>query len=124
MTYVPQKSFRKSISSMRIVHAGGGNATMYLDNAAGVAIMFTLGQWTVIFSSSSLVVKSLYIFDSSGEVAQVGTGPASSEILQFRIIPGGNGDVPLQIDGSSRITLRYESVLPSAATETVINFFK
>lgn len=124
MTYIPSKSLKKSISSVRVVHTGAGAATLYLDNAVGVPVTFNLGQWTQVFSSSSSVVKALDIFDSSGEIAQVGVGAASSEVLQFRIIPGGNGLNYFQIDGTSRITLRYESALPAAGSETVINFYK
>ena len=124
MTYLPSKSFRKAIGSVRITHQGAGAATLYVDNAAGVAITFTLGLWTQIFSSTSAVVKQIEIFDATGEVAQIGVGAAASEVLQFRVIPGGNGPVGFQIDGSSRITLRYESALSSAGAETIINFYK
>lgn len=124
MTYVPSKSLRKSIGSVRIVHTGAGAATLYVDNAAGVSITFTLGAWTQIFASTSAVIKAVDIFDSSGEIGQVGVGAAASEVLQFRIFPGGNALNYFQIDGSNRITLRYESALPAAGTETDINFYK
>lgn len=124
MTYIPQKSLKKSIGSVRIVHNGAGAADLFIDNAAPASITFTIGQWTQIFASSALVVKALEIFDSTGETAQIGVGAAASEILQFRITPGGGGLNYFQIDGSGRITLRYEAVLPGANSETVINFFR
>lgn len=124
MTYIPSKSLRKAIGSVRIVHTGSGAATLYVDNAVGVPITFTLGVWTQIFASSASVVKAIEIFDSSGEIGQVGVGAASSEVLQFRVLPGGNGLNYFQIDDASRITLRYESALPPDNSETDINFYK
>jgi hypothetical protein len=124
MTYFPQKPYRKALSSVRIVHLGGGSANLILDNGAPSAVTFTLSTWTQIFASTAGVVRAMQIFDSSGEVSFVATGAASSEVVEFRIIPGGNGPEFFQIDGSSRITLRFESALPATGSETIINFYR
>jgi hypothetical protein len=124
MTYIPSKSFRKAIASVRIQHLGGGSANLILDNGAPSSITFSLSAWTQIFASTADTVKALSIFDGTGEIGFVAIGAASSEVVQFRIIPGGNGDSPFQIDAANRIALRYETALPAVNSETVINFYK
>jgi len=123
MTYIPNKSLRKSIGSVRIVHTGAGAADLYIGDGASSAITFTVGDFTEIFASTAQIVKALEVFDSSGEAAKFATGAAASEVTQFRIVPGGNGMNYFQVDGASRISLCYEDVLPANGSETVINFF-
>lgn len=124
MTYIPIKSLEKSLGSVRIEHTGGGNASQTLDTGSSTPVTFTLGTWTEIYASSTKPVKAIEIFDSTGEIAIIATGASSSEVVQFRIIPGGNGLNYFKIDEASRITLRYESALPTAGSETVINFYR
>jgi hypothetical protein len=124
MTYIPQKSLDKALGSVRISHTGAGAADLFVDTGASSPITFTLGSWTEIYSSSSSIVKAIEIFDATGEVAIFGIGPASSEVAQFRVIPGGNGLNYFKIQGSTRIVMRYETALPAVNSETVINFYK
>lgn len=124
MTYIPNRSLRKAIASVRINHTGSGNANLTLDDGTSSAITFTLGSWTEIFASTGETIRALEIFDATGEIALVGSGAATSESVEFRIIPGGNGLNYFQIDETTRITLRYESVLPAANSDTVINFYR
>jgi hypothetical protein len=124
MSYIPTKSLRKAIGSVRIQHTGGGNANLFIDNAASSPITFSLSGWTQIFASTSDTVKAIEVFDGTGEVAFFATGAAASEVTQFRFIPGGNGLNYFQIDGTNRIALRYETALPAVGSETVLNFYK
>lgn len=124
MTFLPQKPLRKAIGSVRIVHNGSGSADLYVDTGVGSPITFTLGSWTEIFASSAATVRAIEIFDGTGEVALIATGAAASEVVQFRVTPGGNGLNYFQIDASSRISLQYESALPAASSETIINFYR
>lgn len=125
MTYIPTKSLRKALDSIRIVHNGAGDADIFVgDNPTPTNVDFsTLGDWVQIYSSTTQTVKALEIFDATGEVGKLASGAASSESTLFRIIPGGNGLNYFQIDGATRITLTYESAVPAAGSETIINFF-
>ena len=56
------------------------------------------------------------VFDSSGEALIIGVGAAASEVVQFCVTPGGNGQIPLGIPSASRIAIK-------ALTNTASNGF-
>lgn len=124
MTYIPNRSLRKAIASVRINHTGSGNADLTLDTGTPSAITFSIGSWTEIFASTGETVRAIEIFDATGEIALVASGAAASEVVEFRVIPGGNGLNYFQIDETTRVSLRYESTLPAANSDTVINFYR
>lgn len=123
MSYFPTKSYKKALASIRIEHLGGGSANLYTDIAAPSSITVDTSDWTEVFASTGATVKFIEIFDSTGEIMLIGVGPASSETVLFRVIPGGGGYAPIQVDGATRISIRAETATPSAGSETVINFF-
>lgn len=123
MTYSgTERGKRKALSSIRLVHTGGGAATLYKDLTSS-SVTVSTSSWLELFSSSTAKVTMIEVFSSSGEVELLATGASSSEVILFRIIPGGGGYGIIQIDASTRISYRPESVVPGASSELIINFF-
>lgn len=132
MSYVGQRrGSRKVLSTVRVVHSGSGTSQISLNGGAlGSAVALTTSTWFELFTSSAMneTVNLIEIFDSTGEVMQIGTGgtdgagnAAAATLMQ--IVPGGNGPVYVRIDAATRLTLKALSNNPGANTETVINFY-
>lgn len=132
MSYIgKRRGSRKALSTVRIVHDGTGQATLSLNGGApsGLVALNTT-TWFEIFTSVAMnnTVNLLEIFDSTGEVMQIGTGgtdgagnAAAATLLQ--VTPGGNGPLYVRIDTATRLTLKALSANPGANTETLINFY-
>lgn len=67
--------------------------------------------WTEIIASTSAECKEIEIFDSSGEILELGTGTAASEVRQMYIFPGGNGRVRLKIASGTRVAIKCASAV-------------
>lgn len=123
MTYSgTDRGKRKALSSVRLVHAGGGSGTLYKDFSS-IPVTVSTSTWLELFSSSTAKVTMVEVFSSSGEVELLATGASGSETILFRVIPGGGGYGIIQIDASTRICYRPEAIVPGANSELIINFF-
>jgi len=118
-----ERGKKKALSSIRLVHQGGGSAQLYKDLGTPTSVTVSTSAWLELFSSSAAKVTMIEVFSSSGEVEVLATGASGSETVLFRIIPGGGGYGLIQIDASTRICYRPESVVPGANSELIINFF-
>lgn len=118
-----ERGKKKAFASIRLVHQGGGNANLYKDIDTVNSVVVSTSNWLELFSSSSAKVTMMEVFSSSGEVELFATGAEGSESVLFRIIPGGGGYGLIQVDASTRICYRPESVVPGVNSELIINFF-
>jgi hypothetical protein len=132
MSYVgKRRGSRKVLSTVRIVHDGSGQAQMSLNGGAlGGLVDLDLTTWFEIFDSSAMneTVNLIEVFDSTGEVMQIGTGgtdgagnAAAATLMQ--VTPGGNGTLYVRIDAATRLSMKALSSVPTANTETLINFY-
>lgn len=62
--------------------------------------------WVQLDDSLNSNVMIIDIFDSSGQVLELGQGPAGSETRVCFVFPGGNGRIPLILDQGQRLTVR------------------
>lgn len=82
----------------------------------------TTSAYVQLLASTSGAITMIEIFDSSGQTLLLATGGAGSEVDQIYILPGGNGQVPLAIAGSTRISIKAVSGTANAG-EIDINFY-
>lgn len=70
----------------------------------------TTTGWVELVASTSSDIAEFYIFDSSGETLQLGTGVSGSESALFNIIPGGySHPVEVNVPAGSRLAVRAVS---------------
>lgn len=79
----------------------------------------TSAAYVTIIASTTSATNLVEIFDSSGVAIFFATGAAASEVNQFVIYPGGNGQVPLSIPAGTRIS--YKAVSTSATGASAFN---
>jgi hypothetical protein len=83
----------------------------------------TTGAWTQLLASvGATAIKEIEIFDSSGEILELGLGAAGSEASSSFIIPGGNGRIPLQIPAGTRLSIKAVSATVNSG-EIVVNLY-
>ncbi len=82
----------------------------------------TTGAYVQLVASTASVTNLVEVFDSSGQTMALAVGGAGSEVIQFYIYPGGNGQVPLAIPASSRISIKAVSATASVG-EIDVNFY-
>lgn len=81
----------------------------------------TTAAWTQLIASTAADIEELYVWDSSGEILEIGTGAALSETRVLLVPQGGiNGPVRLHINALSRISVRAVSA-NTAAGNLVLN---
>jgi hypothetical protein len=68
----------------------------------------TTGAWVQLIASTAAAINELSIWDSCGEVLELGTGAAAAEARVLLIPPGGI-DAPLRIAASTRVSIRAVS---------------
>lgn len=68
------------------------------------------------------IVRQVQVFDSSGQTMELGVGAAGSQVIQFLIIPGGNGILYLNAAMGSVIWVKAVSGTASTG-EIDLNFF-
>lgn len=113
---------RKVLSNIRIVHNGSGNSSLIVDGGTPTSVTYNTSAWLQLFSSTATHANFIEIFDSTGEIARLATGAASSEVQLLEISPGGNGHIPVRIDAGTRLTIRPTATPPSGSV-TIINFY-
>jgi len=64
----------------------------------------TTAAYVELVASTSDVINSIMVFDSSGETLVIAVGAAASEVDQFIVPPGGSGQIDLYISSGSRIS--------------------
>lgn len=88
----------------------------YADSARNdyTGVNVTTGAWVQLIASTAADINMLYIFDSSGQTLELGTGAAASETRKMIITPGGLPDgVPLRIASGTRVSIRAISATAS-----------
>jgi hypothetical protein len=83
----------------------------------------TTGAWVELIASTPVDITEAEIFDSSGQMLELGVGAASSEVRVLYVAPGGNGRVPLVIPSGSRISIRAVTGTANVGFN-MINFFE
>lgn len=78
--------------------------------------------WTQIASSLPQPITHLEIFDSSGQILQIGVGASGSESGIFYVMPGGNGPMDINIDSGTRLSIKAVSATANAGN-LVINAY-
>lgn len=84
----------------------------------------TAGAWVQLIAALPSAASGVEIFDSSGEIMELGVGAAAAEARVWVIQPGGNGRVPLTFAAASRISIRAVNATANVAgTYNILNFF-
>ena len=103
-------------SSIPVLSKGSTKVGLVRNDYTSVNV--TTSAYTQLVASTSAVTNMLEIFDSSGETLVFATGGAGSEVDQFYISPGGNGQIPFTIPAATRISIK---AVTSNATVGYIN---
>lgn len=82
----------------------------------------TTSAYTQVLASTAAIIREVEIFDSSGQSLVIAVGGAGSEVDQVYIFPGGNGRIPLNIAGGSRVSIKAVSANATSG-ESLINFY-
>lgn len=69
----------------------------------------TTAAYVQLIASTTSTTNLVEVFDSSGQTMILAVGGSGSEVDQFFIFPGGNGDVPLAIPAGSRISIKAKT---------------
>lgn len=81
----------------------------------------TNAAWTQILASTSAIIKSLTVFESSGFPLELAVGGPGSEVKILNIPPGGlNGEIPLSVAAGQRLSLRSLTADASNSAGTYI----
>lgn len=111
--------------ALRVADSGGnpgssnGRALANAPTVTTYGTPVTSAAYTTIIASTTSATNMVEIFDSSGVALKFAVGAAASEVDQFVIYPGGNGQVPLSIPAGSRIS--YKAVSTSASGASAFN---
>jgi len=85
----------------------------------------TTGAFVELTAALTQAMSQAEIFDSSGQTLEIATGSGGSEVVRFRVFPGGNGFVPLDntiFAAAERVSIRAVSANATAG-EININFY-
>jgi hypothetical protein len=77
--------------------------TVYIDYAMAP---ITTADWTEIIVATSDLIKDWSVFDSSGEVMELGVGALGAEARFALVQPGGGDPFKHQLPAGSRISIR------------------
>jgi hypothetical protein len=96
------------------VAASGGRA--YVGSARyDHSTPVTTAAWTQVIASTADDIEEIFVWDSSGEILELGVGGAGSEARVFLIPRGGiNGPIDLHIPAGSRLAVRAVSANTAA----------
>lgn len=86
------------------------------------SVNVTTAAFVQLVASTTSATKLVEVFDSSGQTLAFAVGAAASEVIQFYIFPGGNGQIPLAIPAGSRISVKAISATASVG-EIDVNFY-
>lgn len=119
-TWTVQPGNTANTTAWLITQGGRTKITPVRNDYSSVNV--TTGAYVQLVASTSATINKLQIFDSSGSTMVLAVGAAASEVDQFYIFPGGNGDVELSIPSGSRISVKAVSASATSG-ELIINFF-
>ena len=84
----------------------------------------TAAAWVQLIAALPADANVVEIFDSSGEIMELGVGAAAAESRVAVIQPGGNGQIQLAFAAWDRISIRAVSATASTSgTYNILNFF-
>lgn len=85
----------------------------------------TTAAWVELIASTANDISSAQIFDSSGEILEVGVGALGAEVRKFLVTPGGNGNLAgCIIPSGSRVSIKAVSGnATTSGTYLAVNFF-
>ena len=84
----------------------GGKSKVNLVRNDYSSVNVTTAAYVQLIASTASTSNMLEIFDSSGQTLVLALGAAASEVDQFYINPGGNGQVPFLIPAGSRVSIK------------------
>lgn len=84
----------------------GGKSKIAIARNDYTSTNVTTGAYVQLIASTSGITNMVEVFDSSGETLVLAVGGSGSEVDQFYINPGGNGQIPLTIPSGSRISIK------------------
>lgn len=79
-------------------------------------------SWVELVAATGSNVSAVEVFDSSGQTLEIGVGASGSEVVQFIIVPGGNGMLPLKVPRGSRVAVKALSGTANTGN-LIINFY-
>lgn len=83
------------------------------------AVNVTAGAWVQLVAALPSASNGIFLFDSSGQTLELGTGAAAAETRVLIIPPGGiDGFVPIAIAAAARVAIR---AISAAANSGEIN---
>ncbi len=83
----------------------------------------TTGAWVQLIASTAALINQLYIFDSSGQTLELGTGAGGAETRKLIIPPGGiDGPVNIAIPAGTRVSVRAVSATASVGEIDITGF--
>jgi uncharacterized protein YcgI (DUF1989 family) len=82
-------------------------------NAAMVRTVYsvtpvTTAAYVELVASTAYVVNHISVFDSSGQVLKLATGPVGAEVDAILIPPGG-ADLPFKVSAGTRLSIKAVS---------------
>lgn len=86
------------------------------------SVNVTTAAYVQLVASTTSTTNMVEVFDSSGQTLALAVGAVASEVIQFYITPGGNGQVPLAIPSGSRVSIKAISATASVG-EIDVNFY-
>lgn len=100
------------------VTASSGRSKVNIVRNDYSSVNVTTAAYVQLIASTSAITNMIEIFDSSGQTLVLATGAAASEVDQFYINPGGNGQVPFRIAAGTRVSIK---AVTASATSGYIN---
>ncbi len=104
----------------------GAATVSYVDsvvNNYGVTNV-TTAAWVQLIASLPAAASRVEIFDSSGEILELGVGAAAAESRVTVIQPGGNGVISLSFNAADRISVRAITAnCTTAGTYLILTFY-
>ena len=96
------------LKSMHVADRGYQSRWLYRRDYSSSNLTVASGYEEVIASTTG-EASIIEIFDSSGETLLIGVGAAASEVDQFYVTPGGNGQVKLYVPAGVRVAIKAVS---------------
>ena len=124
---IQKSTWDPTANAMRtvVVDASGGElgplgTPVYYDY---VAVPVTSAAYQEIIADSGAdLITQINIFDSSGQALYLAFGAAASEVNQIIIVPGGQGQVPVQIPANTRVSIKAVNTTANAGA-LIISLF-
>lgn len=90
--------------------------------AATEGTLATTSAWVEIEDSLPASVSRIQIYESSGQIVQMGIGPSGSETGIYYIMPNTVATIPFKLDEGMRLAIKAVDADASVG-DLIINFF-